>query len=420
MQAVEQAVMDLPATFQIVGVALGLGLLVGLQRERAASRIAGIRTVPLITVFGAVCALIAQSLGGWVVAAGFLALAGVIVIGNVARMQDEEHSPGITTEVASLLMYALGAYLVVGHMAVAVAVGAGVAVLLQLKQPLHAFVRKIGDSDIKAIMQFALIALVILPVLPNRTMGPLEVFNPYKTWLFVVLIVGISLFGYVAYKLFAAQVGALLAGVLGGLISSTATTLSYARISATAPTLAGLSAMVIAIATAVMYVRVLILLSVLAPATLREAALPFGAMLGLFILCSLLLLAFNRGKNVKVPQQKNPTNLRSALIFAGIFVIVRFGVELGKRYFGSKGLFVVAALSGLVDMDAITISTAQMATSGEIDATTAWKMILVATMSNNVFKFLMTAGIANRRTTLWAGVVFGLSIVLGAALLVFF
>ena len=219
----------LPAPFLQFAVALGLGLLVGLQRERMDSAIAGIRTFALITLFGAVAGQLGQVFGGWVVAVGLLAAAGLVTAGNLSRLPEGKAEPGQTTEFAAVLMYGIGAWVVVGSMTQAVVLGGVVAVLLQLREPLHQFAGRMGEPDIKAIMQLVLIALVILPLLPDRTFGPYGVLNPYQIWWMVVLIVGLSLLGYVGYKLLGARAGTVLAGILGGVISSTATTASYAR-----------------------------------------------------------------------------------------------------------------------------------------------------------------------------------------------
>jgi uncharacterized membrane protein (DUF4010 family) len=208
--------MDVRQTLVKLGIALAIGLLVGLQRERAASQVAGVRTFPLITLFGAVTALAATTLGAWVVSAGMLALAAMLVVANVAKMRRDDIDPGLTTEVAALLMYAVGAYLVAGRTAAAVVVGGAVVLLLHLKQPLHRFVRAMGDRDVTAIMQFALITFVILPVLPDKSYGPFGVLNPHRIWWMVVLIVVISLGGYVAYKLLGVLAGACWAACSAG------------------------------------------------------------------------------------------------------------------------------------------------------------------------------------------------------------
>src|SRR3972149_6300026 len=166
--------------FVQLGVSLFLGLLVGLQRERTESAVAGVRTFPLITAFGTVCSWLSAQHGGWVIAAGLLALATLLVVANLVRMKGGDIDPGLTTELAALLLFGVGACIAIGLMAVAVALGGVIALLLQFKKPLHQFVAAIGDTDVKAIMQLALVTLVILPVLPNRTFGPYDVLNPFK------------------------------------------------------------------------------------------------------------------------------------------------------------------------------------------------------------------------------------------------
>lgn len=272
--------MDLLDVFQKVGLALLLGLLVGLQRERVQARLAGIRTFALIALLGAVCGLLSGNLGGWPIGVGALAVAALLVAGNLACRSAHESDPGITTEVAALLMFAVGAYLVVGHEAVAIATGGATALLLHWKRPMHAFVARIGEADLAAMMQFVLITLVILPVLPNQTLGPYDVLNPRHIWLMVVLIVGISLGGYVAYKSLGAEAGAVLAAMLGGLISSTATTVIYARRTASAPASVRLGALVLIIASTVAMVRVIAEVSVVTPRHFVELAAPLGAVWG--------------------------------------------------------------------------------------------------------------------------------------------
>ncbi|MBK8001514.1 MAG: MgtC/SapB family protein, partial [Verrucomicrobia bacterium] len=167
-----------------------------MQRERTNSRLAGFRTFPLITLLGAVCAHLAESFGPWIVAVGLAGLIGLLIVGNLPSVRPKEPDPGLTSEVAMLVMFAVGALLIIGQTALAIAIGGTVAVLLHLKSQMHDFASRIGDRDFTAVMQFALITLVILPVLPNQFYGPYLVLNPFKIWLMVVLIVGISLGGY--------------------------------------------------------------------------------------------------------------------------------------------------------------------------------------------------------------------------------
>jgi uncharacterized membrane protein (DUF4010 family) len=177
-------------TFQQLGIALLMGL-VGLQREHAASPLAGLRTFPLITILGSLCALLDQKVAwpGVTVAAGFVGVIALVGVGTFTRFLADEADRGLTTEFAILLMYGVGAYVVLGEMLIAVAIGAGVAVLLQFKPELHGIAARLGDEDLRAIMQFALITCIVLPVLPNKAYGPYAVFNPFQIWLMVVLIV---------------------------------------------------------------------------------------------------------------------------------------------------------------------------------------------------------------------------------------
>jgi uncharacterized membrane protein (DUF4010 family) len=404
---------------QQLAAAFGLGLLLGLQRERAESSIGGIRTFPLIALFGTVCALLGKTFGGWVVAAGLLALVAIVVYSNVAKIKSGEIDPGMTTEVAALLLYGLGAYVVIGSMIVAVVVGGAMAVLLQFKKPLHALAGAIGERDMRAIMQFVLLSLVILPVLPHQDFGPYGVWNPFQIWLMVVLIVGISLTGYIAYKFLGARRGTLLAGVLGGLISSTATTVSYARRTVENTNLVNLAAIVIVIASCVSLGRVLIEVAAVAPVAFASMAPPIVAILVISIIIAAAMFLLQRSRDTHMPEQKNPAELKTAFIFAAIYAVVLLAVAFAKEHFGSAGFYTVATVSGLTDMDAITLSSARLVESGRTDPSTGWRAILIAAMSNFVFKFGMVSLLGHRLLTLRIGAAFGLILTCGAAVLWF-
>jgi len=408
--------MDFEALQQLV-VSMALGLLLGLERERTESSIAGFRTFPLISLFGTVCAQVGQALGGWIVAAGLVGLAATLIFANMTKIKNGEVDAGITTEVAALLMYGLGALLVVGSMAAAVVVGGAMAVLLHFKQPMHRFAAAVGDKDMHAIMQFVVVSLVILPVLPHENYGPYGVWNPFKLWLMVVFIVGISLVGYVAYKLFGTRAGSLLGAAIGGIISSTATTVSFARRAAGSATLAPLAAMVIMIASCLSFVRVLGEIVAVAPGSFAVMGPPLITMLGV---CCVIAggLYFKSGKSkTKMPEQKNPAELKSALVFAAMYAVVLLAVAAAEDRFGQAGLFAVAVISGMTDMDAITLSTAQMTVSGGLDTFLAWKVILAAAMANFVFKFGIVAVLGSAALTWRVGVAFAMALASGGAII---
>jgi uncharacterized membrane protein (DUF4010 family) len=393
--------------FVQLGVSLLLGLLVGMQRERTEATIAGIRTFPLITAFGTVCAWLAAQHGGWIIAAGLLAVAALLLIANLARIKAGDIDPGLTTEIAALLLFGVGACVVVGQMPVAVALGGAIALLLHLKQPMHEFVKGVGETDIKAIMQFVLVTLVILPVLPNRDYGPFGVLNPFKIWLMVVLMVGISLSGYVAFKLLKAKAGTLLGGLMGGLVSSTATTASYSRRSARSPGSANLAALVIMIASTTVFLRVLVEVGMVAPGNFGQIGPPLATMLVACCVTTAVAFRFTRDQSAELPAQGNPAELKSALFFAGLYTVVILAVAAAKNHFGASGLYTVAVLSGLTDMDAITLSTAQLVNGGTLDANTGWRVILVASMSNLVFKAGIVAALGDRSLLRRISILFG-------------
>jgi uncharacterized membrane protein (DUF4010 family) len=406
-----------PGMFAQLATALLLGLLVGLQRQRTESSVGGIRTFPLITAFGTLCGWLALEHGGWIIAAGLIALAALLVVSNFMLAKQGDVDAGQTTEIAALLLYGIGAYLVIGETMVAVALGGAIALLLHYKELLHAFASKIGERDVTAIMQFVLVTLVILPVLPDRTYGPYQVLNPFQVWLMVALIVGIGLAGYFAYKLFGARAGALLGGLLGGLISSTATTVSYARRSAEAPGHGAFAALVIVIAATTVFVRVLTEIAIVAPEHFAALAAPIGAMLGACVLISLWMYWHTREHKGEMPEQGNPADLRTAIMFGFMYAVIIFAVAATKDEFGERGLYAVAVLSGLTDMDAITLSTSQLANQGRLETGTGWRLILVAAMANLVFKAGMVAVLGSRELLKHVAMLFGAALVAGAAIL---
>ena len=405
------------ATLQQLGVSLGLGILLGLQRERTERSIGGIRTFPFIALLGTVCAQIGNTTGTWVVPAGLLALAALVVMANLAKIRQAEADSGMTTEIATLLVYMLGVLVVVGDMASAVVVGGAMALLLHFKAPLHGFANAIGERDMHAIIQFVIITLVILPVLPDENYGPYAVLNPFKIWLMVVLIVGIGLSGYVAYKILGARAGTILGGIIGGLISSTATTVSYSRRAREDHGLAPLGALVIMIASCISLARVIVEIAAVAPGSFMALAPPLGVMLAACCVIAGGLYLFSRSGSATMPEQENPTEIKPALIFGLLYALVLLGVAFAKDRFGTSGLYVVALISGLTDMDAITLSTAQLADQGSVEPTTAWRAILAAAMANFGFKFAAVAFLAPLALTLRVAVGFGLALTAGGLIL---
>lgn len=403
--------------WQQLGIALGLGLLVGLQREWSQPRAAGIRSFALITVLGTVCSILSVRFGGWILAGGLIALGATMVMANLGRKTTREAHPGPTTEVAALVMFAVGALLPTGRVAEAVAIGGGVAMLLHWKQPLHGFVQRIGEAEIRAVFRLVLIALVILPLLPDHSYGPYHVLNPFHIWLMVVLIVGISLGGFLVARYMGAETGSVLSGLLGGIISSTATTVSYARRTRTSPEASPLAALVIMIASTVVFIRVAFEVALVAPEIFWEMLPQFGLMTLWMGLISLAAYLLAHRKKADIPEPKDPSNLIAAVVFGALYALVLLAVAAAEEHFGDAGLYVVAAFSGLTDMDAITLSTAQMIKNDRLDLDTGWRMVMIGALSNIMFKAFIVGALGQARLLARISVLFGFSLAGGLLLL---
>lgn len=369
-----------------LSLALGLGLLIGLQREHAGAALGGIRTFPLLALLGLMCGLLADEWGAITVLAGFIGVTTLAVLANLPQFRAKTDTGNQTTEAAALLTFALGAYLATGAYAEAIVVGGIAAVLLHFKKPMHQFVQAMDERDIQAVMRFAIVSLIILPVLPDQTYGPFQVLNPREIWLMVVLIVGIGLAGYVSYKFFGERIGVVAGGILGGLVSSTATTVAYARRVKAAPGGEALAATSIMIASSIAQARIIVEVAVVAPGILPALLPPLLAQFLLLVAVSVAMLIFCRQNGNAMPEHENPAELKTALIFGAIYALAIFSTAAAKDYFGNEALYLVAMISGFVDIDAITLSSAQLAAAGRIDTNTTWRVILIASLTNLVFK----------------------------------
>lgn len=410
----------LSETFLSLGTALGLGLLIGLQKERARSPLAGLRTFALVSLGGAMAALVAGATTAWVIVGGLLAVTALMVTGNMVLLRTgSDDDPGQTTEMAVIATFLIGVLAVVGSREVAIVLGASVAMLLHLKEELKSWVGRLSDRDVRAIMQFVVIWLVIFPVLPDQTYGPYDVLNPRQIWLMVVLIVGINLAGYGAFRVLGARAGTALAGVLGGAVSSTATTISYARTTRESTARTATAVAVVWIASGVVFVRLLLEIGAVAPAFLPTAAGPLLIMLGVFAALAVLVW-----RSATVPAESplepgNPSELRPAILFGALYAAVIFAVAAGQDLLGDVGLYAAAVVSGLTDVDAITLSTSQLVTDGRLAPETGWRLIVLATLSNLMFKLTMasTLGSAAFAKRLWG--LGGVAVAAGAALMAF-
>jgi uncharacterized membrane protein (DUF4010 family) len=251
---------------------LAIGLLIGLERERNPSAKAGLRTFALVAMFGTLSALLSSKLDTpWLLIAGLLAVAGMIIAAYYNKPVEAD-DPGTTTVIALLLCYGLGAMIWFGLAKLAVMLAIAVTALLYFKPELRGMSQRLTRSDLVAVLQFSVLTFIVLPILPDQNYGPYEAFNPHQAWLMVVLISGISLAGYTALHVAGTRYGAPLLGFLGGLVSSTATTLLYAKNSKNNPAMSQLAAAIIVIASMVVLLRLLVLSAVVAYEAIGSAA----------------------------------------------------------------------------------------------------------------------------------------------------
>ena len=387
--------LDLALTFAI---SASIGLLVGTERERKPTAKAGLRTFALIAVLGTACALVSDSLdSSWLVPVGF-ALVGLTIAGAYfADPQTTAEDSGTTTVLAALLVYVLGALNFQGERTLAVALGIGMTALLYFKTELEGVATRLTPTDIRSMLQFGAISAIALPLLPDRGYGPYGVLNPFHIWLMVVLISGVSLAGYVIWRLTLDRKGLLLTGLLGGLISSTATTFAYARHARDATHTPSAAMTVILLANLAMLMRVLLLVSVIA-----QPVLP---LLSLVIAPAMLLTApalrwrFGRahGETGEASDRlHNPTQLGAALLFAGFYALILLLAAWLSDAYGSRGLLALSFISGVADVDAITLSTSRLANWGDIGPDTAATAIALAAAANMLFKAGVSAVVGGR------------------------
>lgn len=445
--------------FLQLGLSLLLGLLIGLQREHAAAGLAGMRTFPLVTLLGTVLALLAQrgNAGEWLLGAGLLSVMALAIVSHWLQLRDRNGQRGITTDAALLAAYAVGAMLAFdGFIGPAVAVGGTVAVLLQFKPELHRLARTLGDDDLRAIMQFVLITCIVLPILPNDPIDPFGVIRPWNVWLMVVLIVGISLAGYIVYRFLGANAGILLGGLLGGAVSSTATTVTYSRMARTDPRAAQAATVVVLLASSVMYVRVLVEAAVVSTEFAISLAAPSLIVLAATLLLGLVLWrqmghparrwpaplsapshratvsepagatgtpderlveANGIGPHAGGPTHSNPTQLRPALLFGAAYALVLLALAWTKQSLGNAGMFTVAGLSGLTEVDALTLSTARMAVEHQSMMADGWRLVLFGTLTNFASKAAIAAALGGRAFGARIALCFVPPTAVGAALL---
>ncbi len=380
-----------------LAVALAIGLLIGLERGwegrelHTAQRTAGLRTFGGVGLLGGITAQLGEGHGGVLIAAVAVAL-GVVLAAGYWRESEIDRDVSLTTSVTALVTYSLGALAGSGLLLAASSSAVVLALLLGFRPELHDLIRKIDRNELLATFRLLLISLVMLPVLPDRGFGPWAAFNPYHIWWMVVLVAAVSYVGYFATRLLGAERGILITGLCGGLASSTVVALSLARRAAEGLAVPNLLAAGATIASAIMWPRILLIVSAVDPALGRDLALPLGAATAIAIAGALMLARIGRNEENALTaageklKPSNPIDLLTAIRFGVILTAIMVASRAASAWAGASGLLLVAAISGLVDVDAISLSVAAMSSHHLVAPAVAIGAILFAAAVNTVLK----------------------------------
>lgn len=380
---------------QSLGVALGIGLLIGLERgwhERSAEdgrRVAGVRTFGLIGLTGGLMGGLAAHFGSWVLVAGLLGLSAILVASYwAASLRD--NAVGITTEIASLLTFILGVTAVAGYTYTAVVSAVVITILLGMKAILHRGLLKLSEEELFATFKLLLIALVILPVLPNGDFGPWGALNPFVIGWMILLLAGLSFIGYFAIRILGSQRGLILTSVFGGIVSSTALTLVFSRLARSGSGVTAVLAIGIVIASVTLLPRVVIEVGIVNPALASELIPVLGGMLlvgfgGAMLWWRYGIRLQNKDMDVE-PVLKNPLELTAALRFGLLLVSIMVFARAIQHVAGDAGIYALAAISGLADVDALSLSLAKMAADAQVASSVATEAIVLAILVNTMVK----------------------------------
>jgi len=412
---------DYPHIAAQVALVVAIGLLTGLEREHERKEgdplFAGIRTFPLIALVGYVAGLFGK-LG--FDAALAVALAGVfLIVAAEYVIKSLDQHRGATTEFVAILTFLTGALVALDHLIAAATIAVVATLALMLKQPLHLLAQKIQAEEIYAILKFAIITVIVLPLLPNQVVGPLQVFNPRFVWWMVVFVSAISMVGYVLIRFLPAQKGLALTGLFGGLASSTAATVDLAQESvASDDSLASSFALGIVVASTVMYFRVFFEAYVVDSGVGRALLLPVAVptLVGLGTAAALWMRG--SGKATSKARVENPMEMGKALKFGLFFAVILVASKLAYQYFGTAGIYLASVAAGLSQVDATTVTAARLAHNNVLAYSTANGAILLASASNTLVKGILAMVMGRRSLRLVVASAFGAMLVSNIAVFV--
>lgn len=416
--------MDQEELFRRLAVALAIGLLIGLERgwqtrdETDHQRTAGLRTFALAGLLGGISGLLSTVGSPVVLAAALLAFtAALIVFSHLEASAEKNFS--VTGVVAGILTFLLGAYATLGNETVAVAAGVAMAVLLALREPLHSWVRAVTWPEMRSVLVLLAMSFLLLPILPRQPVDPWQVINPAEIWMLAIVIATVSFAGYIAVRVLGDRAGVAVAAIAGGLASSTATTMSLSRLAREHPRSVRLLAGGVLLAGVIMLTRIVVLAGMLKPELLRPLAWPAGVAAATLLVGSVVLIGLRTDASTERPHLaiRNPFELRTVLQLAALIALILLLTKLAAGQIGNAGIYFLAALSGIVDVDALTLSMTRLA-GGQVTVADAATAILVAASVNTASKATMAAFVGGRQMGLLVGGVSVAAVIaMGAAVL---
>ncbi|WP_345972879.1 MgtC/SapB family protein [Sulfurimonas diazotrophicus] len=380
------------AVLKSMVIALLLGFMIGMQRTmsrmpQSGQSFAGSRTFALLALIGYLAGWLGEAVPGFVFAA--TAVVGLLVGLSYYLKVTRFHKTGMTTQVAAVVTFLLGLMVYASLESYAIFIAVLMVVLLEIKPRLREFEAHLSSTDINAAVLLLAMSFIVLPVLPNEMIGPYELFNPYKTWLMAVIIAAISFVGYAAVKLFGHKRGLFITGAAGGLISSTGVAVSLSKMFANQFSLLNNYAAGVAVACTFMYLRVLFEAAVIYPALAKLLAPAFLAATAVGLLFTYYLYTRSQSADIHLENEaitKNPLQLSEAIKFGLIFGVIYGAIAFTENRFGNVGVYIVSLISGITDVDAITLSLSELSKDGKLLKSTAMNGIVIASVTNSLVK----------------------------------
>ena len=409
---------DLLMAMRDLLIALGIGLLIGVEREFSKTReveherlFAGVRTFSIVAVLGFLSMILQERLGIWAFAVSF---AGVIVLTAASYFKSHHKDQGTTTEFALIVCFLLGALVENKSYHLAISGAVLLTALLGFKIKIHNFVGKLTQREISATLIFIITTALVLPMLPDKDMGPYGVFNLYKIWLIVAIFMALNFVAYFLSKFVDRKNSVLLTGIVGGFASSTATSWFFSRKAGKSEQGGILEAAAIILASSIMFPRLLIWLLILNMALFKMLWVPIFILAILGLGAGYWISKQHDGQTDQAPDPTSPINFREAFFFAGIYIAIQLLVGFTDERFGDTGVWLAAAISGLTDIDAITIS---MANYSKLDI--AAVAILIAAFSNTLIKYGFCLVFGNSNMKKYSSYVFIPMFLIGIGLILY-